>query len=144
MKKNKRLIKLPKEQELRHKPMIATEPFGRTGHLSTRTIFGSACLAQASLEEADRVLELLLQYGINHIDTAPRYGEAELRIGPWMKNYRDRFFLATKIDQRRYPEARDQFLRSLERLKVNHVTFCSYTISPTCLAEKRSWDPDEH
>jgi aryl-alcohol dehydrogenase-like predicted oxidoreductase len=121
MTKNNCFIKLPKEQELRHKPMIATEPFGRTGHFSTRTIFGSACLAQATLEEADGVLELLLQYGINHIDTAPRYGEAELRIGPGMKNYRDRFFLATKIDQRRYPEARDQFFRSLERLQVNHV-----------------------
>ena len=101
--------------------MIATEPFGRTGHFSTRAIFGSACLAQANQIEADQVLEILLKYGINHIDTAPRYGEAEVRIGPWMKYHRDRFFLATKTDQRQYRDARDQFFRSLERLHVDHV-----------------------
>ena len=101
--------------------MIRTERFGRTGHLSTRAILGSACLQQASQEEADRVLELLFKYGINHVDTAPRYGDAELRIGPWMKHHRSRFFLATKNDQRKYGEARDQFYRSLERLQVDHV-----------------------
>ncbi len=100
---------------------IKTKQFGRTGHLSSRTIFGSASLSQASQEEANQVLELLLKYGINHIDTAPRYGEAEARIGPWMKHHRDRFFLATKMDQRNYREARDQFYRSLEKLQVDHV-----------------------
>ncbi len=100
---------------------IGTERFGRTGHFSTRAIFGSAALQQASQDEANRVLELLLEYGINHIDTAPRYGDAELRIGPWMNDHRHRFFLATKTDQRKYGETRDQFYRSLERLKVDHV-----------------------
>ncbi len=100
---------------------IKTKPFGRTGHLSSCAIFGSASLSQATQDEANRVLELLLKYGINHIDTAPRYGEAETRIGAWMKNYRDRFFLATKTDQRKYRETRDQFYRSLERLQVDHV-----------------------
>jgi len=101
--------------------IIKTERFGRTGHLSTRAIFGSASLSQASQDEANQVLELLLKYGINHIDTAPRYGEAEIRIGPWMKHHRDRFFLATKTDQWKYGETRDQFYRSLERLRVDHV-----------------------
>jgi aryl-alcohol dehydrogenase-like predicted oxidoreductase len=101
--------------------IIGTERLGRTGHFSTRAIFGSACLQQASQDEADGVLELLFKYGINHVDTAPRYGDAELRIGPWMKHHRDRFFLATKNDQRKYREARDQFYRSLERLQVDHV-----------------------
>jgi aryl-alcohol dehydrogenase-like predicted oxidoreductase len=101
--------------------IIKTQPFGRTGHFSTRAIFGSASLRQASQDEANRVLELLLKYGINHVDTAPGYGDAEIRIGPWMKQYRDRFFLATKTDQRKYGEARDQFYRSLERLQVDHV-----------------------
>ena len=101
--------------------MIAAEPFGRTGHVSTRAIFGSACLAHVNQNDADDVLELLLKYGINHIDTAPRYGEAEVRIGPWMKHHRDGFFLATKTDQRQYQDARDQFYRSLERLQVDHV-----------------------
>lgn len=101
--------------------LIEKQPFGRTGHKSTRTIFGSASLWRASQAEADNVLELLLKFGINHIDTAPRYGDAELRLGPWMKRYRDKFFLATKIDERTYEKAREQFHRSLERLQVDQV-----------------------
>jgi aryl-alcohol dehydrogenase-like predicted oxidoreductase len=96
-------------------------PFGNTGHKSTRVIFGSACLRRTSQREADDVLELLLKYGINHIDTAPLYGDAELRIGPWMKHYRDQFFLATKTDKRTYQDAREQFFRSLDRLQVDRV-----------------------
>lgn len=100
---------------------IEKQPFGKTGHMSTRAIFGSACLRRATQSEADKVLELLLAYGLNHIDTAPLYGDAELRLGPWMKHYRDQFFLATKIDKRTYPEAREQFYRSLDRLQVDRV-----------------------
>jgi aryl-alcohol dehydrogenase-like predicted oxidoreductase len=100
---------------------IDQQPFGQTGHLSSRAIFGSACLRRATQREADNALELLMAYGLNHIDTAPLYGDAELRIGPWMKRYRERFFLATKIDKRTYPEAREQFYRSLDRLQVDRV-----------------------
>jgi len=100
---------------------IQKQPFGKIGHTSTLAIFGSACLRQASQYEADEVLELLLKYGVNHIDTAPLYGDAELRLGPWMKHHRDQFFLATKTDKRTYSEAREQFHRSLERLQVDRV-----------------------
>ena len=79
---------------------IPTIPFGSTGHRSTRCIFGGAALSRASQEEADRTLAVLLQYGINHIDTAAGYGDSELRIAPWMRNHRDRFFLATKTGER--------------------------------------------
>src|SRR2546422_5474759 len=64
--------------------MIERRPFGRTGHLSTATLFGGAALARASQADADRTLDLLLRYGVNHIDTAARYGDSELRIGPWI------------------------------------------------------------
>ena len=101
--------------------MIETRRFGRTGHLSTVTIFGAAALKNATQARADRALELLLEYGVNHIDTAPRYGDAELRIGPWMREHRDRFFLATKTGQRTYAAARDEIQRSLERLRVDSV-----------------------
>lgn len=101
--------------------MIATAPFGRTGHNSTRAIFGAAALSRVTQEEADRTLELLLQYGINHIDTAASYGDSELRIGPWMAEYRSRFFLATKTGERTYQQARDEIRRSLERLRVDSV-----------------------
>ncbi|MBI5628932.1 MAG: aldo/keto reductase [Candidatus Rokubacteria bacterium] len=101
--------------------MIERRPFGRTGHLSTVTVFGAAALAQASQADADRTLELLLRYGINHIDTAPRYGDSELRIGPWMARHRKDFFLATKTGMRTAREAREEIHRSLERLRVDHV-----------------------
>jgi aryl-alcohol dehydrogenase-like predicted oxidoreductase len=84
-------------------------------------IFGAYALSSASQAEADRVLELLLAYGINHIDTAATYGDAELRIGPWMENHRDAFFLATKTRSRRRRGAWDDLRRSLERLRTDHI-----------------------
>jgi aryl-alcohol dehydrogenase-like predicted oxidoreductase len=101
--------------------LIEKNPFGNTGHMSTRAIFGSVCLSQATQDAADEVLETLLEYGINHIDTAPSYGDAELRVGPWMKHYREQFFLATKTDQRTYQDTREQFHKSLDRLQVDRV-----------------------
>ncbi len=102
-------------------PTIPQIPFGRTGHMSSRTLFGAAALYTAEQPEADAVLELLLQWGINHIDTAASYGNAEQRIGPWMEHYRDRFFLATKTEQRTIKEARQELERTLQRLRVEYV-----------------------
>ncbi len=101
--------------------MIERRPFGRTGHDSTVTLFGAAALARASQDEADRALEVLLRHGVNHIDTAARYGDSELRIGPWMARHRQDFFLATKTGSRTAREAREDIHRSLERLRVDHV-----------------------
>jgi aryl-alcohol dehydrogenase-like predicted oxidoreductase len=101
--------------------MITKQPFGRTGHMSTRTIFGSAALWTLSQSKADRVLGVLKYHGVNHIDTAASYGDAELRIGPWMAQQRDEFFLATKTDKRSYQEAWEQIRLSLERLQVDCV-----------------------
>ena len=106
--------------------MIEKIPFGKTGHLSSRTIFGSVSLARVSQSEADRVLDLLWEFGINHIDTAPKYGEAELRLGPWMKKYRDQFFLATKTNERTYQDAKNQFQQSLDRLQVDCVDLLQF------------------
>ncbi len=100
---------------------IPTMPFGRTGHDSTRVIFGAASLSRVSQDDADRTLEVLLQHGINHIDVAASYGDAELRVAPWLKRYPDAFFVATKTDQRRTDGAREELQRSLDRLGVDHV-----------------------
>ncbi|MBX3080209.1 MAG: aldo/keto reductase [Anaerolineae bacterium] len=112
--------------------MIVTAPFGRTGHMSTRAVFGAAALSNVSQADADRTLDVLLQYGVNHIDTAASYGESELRIGPWMDRYRKQFFLATKTGLRTYAEARDQLHRSLERLRVSSVDLIQmhYLVQP--------------
>jgi len=101
--------------------MIERRPFGRTGHLSTVSLFGGAALARASQADADHTLEVLLAHGVNHIDTAARYGDSELRIGPWMARHRKDFFLATKTGSRTRAEAREDIHRSLERLRVDHV-----------------------
>jgi aryl-alcohol dehydrogenase-like predicted oxidoreductase len=101
--------------------MIGTTAFGRTGHHSTRVIFGAAALGFMRQDKADGVLDLLLEHGINHIDTAASYGDSELRIGPWMRRHRERFFLATKTGERTYAGARESIARSLERLGVSQL-----------------------
>jgi aryl-alcohol dehydrogenase-like predicted oxidoreductase len=101
--------------------MIPKLDFGRTGHTSTRIIFGAYALSQATQTEADGILDLLMKYGINHIDTAPLYRNAEKCIGPWMEKYRDHFFLATKTRSRTYKGAWKDLQQSLERLMVDCV-----------------------
>ena len=100
---------------------IATQPFGRSGHMSTRTIFGAASLSSVTQDEADRTLEELLKYGVNHIDVASSYGDAELRIAPWLNQHRAHFYLATKSDARTAKEAKEELHRSLERMRVDYV-----------------------
>ncbi len=116
--------------------MIEKRPFGRTGHLSTAVIFGGAALGRASQAEADQILDRLLEYGINHIDTAASYGQSELRIAPWLKKHRAKFFLATKTGKRTYVEAKEEFHRSLERLGVDSVDL----IQLHNLAEREEWE----
>ncbi len=101
--------------------MIEKRPFGQTGHESSRVLFGAAALARMRQEKADSLLETLLEYGVNHIDTAAAYGDAELRIAPWMRGHRDRFFLATKTGARTSEGARESLHRSLERLGVDRI-----------------------
>ena len=103
------------------RPMIPIQPFGRTGHESTRLLFGAAAIGNVSQEEADQTMELIREHGINHIDTAASYGDAELRLGPWMETHRDEFFLATKTGERTRVEASNEIQRSLERLRTDHV-----------------------
>jgi aryl-alcohol dehydrogenase-like predicted oxidoreductase len=116
--------------------MIATQPFGRTGHMSTRTIFGAAALGSVTQDEADRTLDVLLRYGVNHIDVAASYGDAELRIAPWLKQHRHTFFLATKTGERTYQKARDEIHRSLERMGVDQVDL----LQLHNLADPIEWD----
>ena len=111
---------------------IEKRPFGRTGHDSSAVIFGAAALWSCDQGTADRVLDLLFEHGVNHIDTAPRYGDSELRIGSWMREHRKRFFLATRTGERDYPSARDEIRRSLGRVRY---------LSTACLPRlsRRRW-----
>jgi aryl-alcohol dehydrogenase-like predicted oxidoreductase len=116
--------------------MIATAPFGRTGQVSTRTIFGAAAFSRVTQDEADRTMELVLETGINHIDVAASYGDAEERLGPWMPRHRKDFFLATKTGKRTYAEAREEIQRSLERLQTDQIDL----IQLHNLAQEEEWE----
>jgi aryl-alcohol dehydrogenase-like predicted oxidoreductase len=100
---------------------IETADFGRTGHRSSRIIFGAAALGEVPQADADRAFEVLLEHGVNHIDVAAGYGDAELRLAPLLRDSRDRFFLATKTGERTAAAAREELHRSLERLGVDSV-----------------------
>ena len=101
--------------------MIERMPFGRTGHESSRVIFGGAALGDVSQPVADRALDVLLEHGVNHIDVAASYGEAEVRVAPWLRRHPGTFFLATKTGERSYRGAREEIRRSLDRLGVDSV-----------------------
>ena len=100
---------------------MQTRGLGRLGHMSSVLIYGGAALADVSQDDADRSIEMALEAGINHIDTAADYGESELRLGPWMPRIRERIFLATKTGDREAGAAYDSLRRSLERLQTDHV-----------------------
>src|SRR5215210_2425643 len=117
--------------------MVARAPLRCTGHDSTRTLFGAAALSRVPQDVADGVFELLERYEVNHIDTAASYGEAELRIAPWLARAgRDRFFLATKTGKRTYREAREEIRLSLKRLGTDHVDL----LQLHNLVDQSEWD----
>jgi len=101
--------------------LITRQSFGRTGHQSSRVIYGAAAFWTANERVEERALKLLLKHGINHIDVAASYGEAEDHVGVWMERKRDEFFLATKTGERSYDGAWAELQRSLKRLRVDSV-----------------------
>ena len=100
---------------------IEKRRFGRTGNMSSALLFEGAALWETDQDAAGRALDQLLEYEINHIDTAPAYGELEKRIGPWMKKYRGQFFLANKTRERSYEGAQQQILESLDWLCTDRI-----------------------
>jgi len=119
--------------------MIDRKPFGKTGHASSRTVFGGAAITDRFTDkQAEGLLELLFQYDINHIDTAPIYGggNSEAVIGRWMERHRDKFFLATKTGERSYREARESILASLKTLRVD----CIDLIQLHNLTDQEGWE----
>lgn len=101
--------------------MLPVATFGRTGHASTRVIFGAAALGAMSQERADATLALVDEAGVNHIDTAASYGDAEDRLRPFLSRHRGRYFLATKTGERDGAAARAELERSLQRMGVDHI-----------------------
>ena len=94
--------------------------FGRTGHMSTVAILGGAAFGEVDQATADKAMEIVLEYGVNHIDIAPSYGHAEKRLAPWMKTHRDKFFLGCKTMERTREGALKELHGSLKRLNSDH------------------------
>jgi aryl-alcohol dehydrogenase-like predicted oxidoreductase len=99
---------------------METRRFGRTEHMSTVAIFGTYALSQATQDEADKVMDRIMEAGVNHIDVAPSYGNAEECLGPWLARERSRFFLGCKTMERTKADTAESLHRSLERLKVDY------------------------
>jgi aryl-alcohol dehydrogenase-like predicted oxidoreductase len=114
---------------------MQTTPFGRTGHRSSRVIFGAAALGSMRQDKADGLLALLLEHGVNHIDTAAAYGDSELRVGAWMSKHRERFFLATKTGERTGAGASASLERSRQRLDADVIDL----IQLHNLVDERDW-----
>ncbi|MGD8416391.1 MAG: aldo/keto reductase [Pseudomonadales bacterium] len=116
--------------------MIERIAFGRTGHHSSRVIFGAAAVGGMRQEKADEVLETVRAAGINHIDVARSYGEAELRLAPFLADHRDDYFLATKTGQRTGDGARRELEESLARMGIDQVDL----IQLHNLTDATGWD----
>jgi predicted aldo/keto reductase-like oxidoreductase len=101
--------------------LVQQRRLGRIDHASSVLIYGAAALAQVDQDLADRSIQLALDAGINHFDVAASYGDAELRLGPWIPRIRERVFLATKTGERSADDAWAQINRSLERLQTDHL-----------------------
>jgi aryl-alcohol dehydrogenase-like predicted oxidoreductase len=98
---------------------METRRLGRTGHFSSVAIFGAAALWEVEQGAAERALDLSLHHGVNHIDVAPSYGQAEARLGPWLERNRGSVFLACKTMERSRKGAWDELQQSLETLGVS-------------------------
>ncbi|MBI4537394.1 MAG: aldo/keto reductase [candidate division NC10 bacterium] len=109
---------------------METRVLGRTGQLSTVVAFGTAGIGRVDQEAADRATQLVLDHGVNHIDVAPSYGEAERRLNPWMPRIRRRIFLGCKTKMRSKEAAWAEMHRSLERLGTDG--FDLYQLHAVC------------
>ena len=99
---------------------------GRTGHKSSVVTLGCCAIGHVSQKEADRLIELAFSHGVNHFDVAPTYGEAELRLRPWLKEHRDEIFLACKTGKRRKEDVDEELRTSLDRMGIDSSTSTSF------------------
>ncbi len=94
---------------------------GRLGVENSVLIYGAAALGSVDQDTADVSVQQALDGGITHFDVAASYGDAELRLGPWMPLIRQQIFLSTKTGERERDAAWAQINESLVRLQTDHV-----------------------
>ncbi len=116
--------------------MISTHPFGKTGHQSSRIIFGAAAIGGMRQEKADSTIDMVRNAGINHFDTAASYGDSELRLGDFLQDHRQDVFLASKTGDRDGAGARRSIEQSLERMRIDQLDLIQFHN----LAQDSDWD----
>lgn len=116
--------------------MIPTLAFGNTGHESSRIIFGAAAIGGMRQEKADSTIEMVRGAGINHFDVAASYGDAELRLAPFLQDHRSEIFLASKTGDRDGDAARRSIETSLERMQIEQLDLIQFHN----LAQDADWD----
>ncbi|MFX1337976.1 MAG: aldo/keto reductase [Promethearchaeota archaeon] len=99
---------------------METRTFGRTGAKVSFVALGGCGPGYVDQEEADKAIKLAMDNGVNMIDVAPTYGQAEKRLNPWIEKYRNQFFLSEKTLKRSRKGAKRQLTKSLERLGANY------------------------
>ncbi|GKZ14711.1 aldo/keto reductase [Haladaptatus sp. T7] len=100
---------------------METRPLGETGHESSILTFGTIALDFLDQPEANRMVEDVLDAGVNHFDVAPTYGDAELKLAPKLAEHRDEIFLGCKTQERTYYGAWGELHRSLDRLDTDYI-----------------------
>ncbi|MFS0726759.1 aldo/keto reductase [Paenibacillus sp. 1P07SE] len=107
--------------------------FGRTDMEVTALGFGAAEIGITDLpeQEAIRLLQEVLDTGINVVDTASTYNNSEELIGKAISDRRDSYYLFTKCGEAQsvgldYPDwdpraVRPSIERSLKRMKTDYV-----------------------
>ena len=99
---------------------METRPLGETGQHSSILTFGAIALDYLPQDEATAMVADAVDRGVNHIDVAPTYGDAELRLAPFLADRRDEVFLGCKTKERSRDGAREMMERSMDRLGVSH------------------------
>jgi len=105
-----------------NKEPIPRRALGKTGVSLSVIGFGGIVVCGAEQAEANRRVAEAVERGVNYFDVAPSYwkGEAEEKLGPALKPYRDNCFLACKTGKRDRAEAAEQLHASLKRLQTDH------------------------
>jgi predicted aldo/keto reductase-like oxidoreductase len=100
---------------------METRPLGDTGQESSILTLGAIALDKLEQDGANQAVELAVQRGVNHVDVAPTYGDAELKLAPKLGEYREELFLGCKTQERTYGGAREELEASLDRLGVDTI-----------------------
>ncbi|HOK29791.1 MAG TPA: aldo/keto reductase [bacterium] len=95
-------------------------PYGKTGEMLSIIGFGGIVAAELPQEEANSIVALAIDRGVNYFDVAPTYMDAEERLGIALKGKRNNIFLACKTGKRTKEEARKELENSLRLLNTDH------------------------